>query len=532
MKTALLCLFYLSSFWAQPIYALTESTGEAPKSNRQKQGEAERNRKYQQEQWRKKKAEEEQKRAEEKKTQAENERRKNARGKYLNEFSEYPLMFSGEEPRSELEQYFNPEGNDGEPILAALRSRREGFIDRWVVLHPEQADSYQYIRENLRGTELSQVIHTALKLSPEEKLSLAEAMHNTDDISAFLAWHKERVSKVNSVITRKIQQQYAEIKDAKYARIRDALVFWRGVTLGVGGNGELKEKLPNNRFYADLNLLFWGFLRFGPYITTNPENISRYGLLTEFVIGSPRVALLLGGRAGYASAATGSGYKPTVTPGMGLEFALGLPVSLVFRYEYEVQFRGGNQYDFGHQYNVLARFRLYNDYYFSRGEMKRRDVDGPFWNRMDASAERESSTKSLLLGAHWLFGSSRNPQMGMYTIGFNLGRSQITALSLEYGFMTEGKQMTIQGHLPTMAFDVKLAGWVLKLAAGPLIRKDLPKPQVVLPVIWPQVGLELPIAPKLLARGSFGYLAYFGGDSQAAQFNQFTLGLTYSYLFD
>lgn len=531
MKIALFCLLSLMGLLALPAYAMPESPGEAPKSNRQKQGEADRIRKNQQEQWRKKQAEEKQKREDEKKAQAEKENRKITRGKYLNAFSENTLMFSGEEPRSELEQYFNPEGNDGEPIIAALRSRREGFIDRWVVLHPEQADNYQYIGENHRGAELSQVIHTALRLSPEEKLSLAEAMHNTDDISAFLVWHQKRASKVNSVITRKIQQQYAEIREAKQARIRDALVFWRGVTLGVGGNGELKERLPNNRFYADLNLLFWGFLRFGPYITTNPEIISRYGLLTEFVIGSPRFAFLLGARAGYASAATGSGYKPAVTPGAGFEFALGLPVSLVFKYEYEIQFRGGNRYDFGHQYNVFARFRFYNDYYFSRGEVKRNDVDGSFWHRKAQSVESESAAKSLSLGAHWLFGSSRNPQMGMYAIGFNLGRTRITALSLEYGFITEGKQLTIQGHLPTIAFDVKGAGLVLKLAAGPLIRKDLPRPQGVLPVIWPQVGWEFHIAPKLLAKGSFGYLAYFG-DSQAAQFNQFTLGLSYSYLFD
>jgi hypothetical protein len=505
---------------------LTESSGDAPKSNKQKEDEAARIRLYQQQQWQNRKAAEKKKREEADKAEREKRKQDEAREKYIKDITEATILFSGAESQVELARYFNALGEPSEQILRDLRARNAIFVETWIQAHPDYEQRYVYILENDNGARIQQSIDSRLRLSEEEKTSLGYALRSPD-IAAFLDWHIKRSNHVESVIPPVIDQQYLEIKKAKKDKLYDTLTFWRGASLGLGVYGEAKEGIPNTNLYADLNILFWSFLRMGPYVTAKTNAIPRYGILTEFVIGSPRLALLLGVRTGYALEAAGPNYKPTVSPSAGLEFSLGLPVSLVFKYEYEIRFLDRTQYQYDHQFNLVTRFRHYNDYYFSRGEIDHNQVDGPFWK---SNKSGRSLASSFSVEASALLGASKAANQGLYEVGVKFAKRSQTGIQLNYGLATDGENL---GHFPNIGIEFVPESFgdsmKFRLTSGTIIRPDMNSADRFSTVIWPQLAFHHKgdyMDTSLLV----GYFIYVGrGVEYSAWHNQLTLGLLFNF---
>ncbi len=381
---AILSMFYLDlGAYAKQL----EMRGEAPKTTKQKNKEELQSKRYWQEQARKKAEEEKRLKAE---REAEESRRKAeqiALNKYLVLIRDMEPGILGNESELTVEKIFLLTKGDmstGQEEMTQLMYSRETRL--LEIAKQIDAEKYEYIREHTGKLEYSRTgSNRAFEDFSRVLVTRVDQTRSIEGLFLFSPaevrkWHRNRHYAIQSLVKGELLSYYQHLKEQSSFR-----PFWRGATLGLGGIGDIttgqnmvKNILPRNYLYTDANMLFWSFLRIGPYVAGNLQNgaLEKFGGTLEFVIGGPRAALLLGSRFGGARQHPIGSLRNAITPSAGFELALGLPVALFFKYEAEFLQTDIEKFELNHQYNIGIRFRHYNDYFFSRGNLTRRQVSG------------------------------------------------------------------------------------------------------------------------------------------------------------
>lgn len=511
-----------------------ERKGEAPKTTKQKNREDNEKQLRRQKEAEKRAAEEKRKRAE---REAE-EQRQLAERILLDKWHEALLRemnqaFIGNETESVINKVFFPSSGD---LLAAEQQLRLLISTRdWRLLELAieiDAEKYAYIRNDTDTLEISRTgSGTAID---DFSRGLAYRIGRTTNAeglfifspNAVQEWHRKRNDRVRSIVQEELESYFLWLKDQRKFK-----PFWRGATLGLGsiGNFAVNEStiqniLRRNYLYADTNLLFWSFLRIGPYVAGDVQKgtLEKFGGSFEFVFGGPRAALLLGSRFGGARQHPIGSLRNAITPSAGFEVALGLPVALFFKYEAEFLQTDIGKFERNDQYNVGMRFRHYSNDYFSKAGIGRDEAVGsPIINAF--------SNLSVRIGAHFSHAPrSTIHNTGIYEIGLQTGRqTNKTGLVLGYAFTTESIDARLQRHMPHIGVTSPRIGDVTPevphmdfgIMLGPVL-EQYESDKVTMGAVWLQMRIM-----RLFSGFVFGYMLHFGTGGDFSRYNAFTFGV-------
>lgn len=506
-----------------------EMKGEAPKSSKQVEREAAQRQRFLQEQARKKKEEEKRLKAEQEAAERKRLEDQKNLNSYLQKIDRRAPNIIGTEDEATIKTIFVPAAEN-------LAAARKSIVDLSVTFDSRllkfastvDREKYAFIEKDQAqltrgktGVDILPLHDFSFFVSDEIKDSLRSdsfpAAASPDDI---MAWHAGRRRLVEALVRSRLEDYYFWLKDQRKFK-----PFWRGATLGIGVLGSvsanqntIRSTFPRQYLYIDANLLFWSFMRIGPYLAADVRkgSVDKFGGSLEFVLGSPRAALLLGSRFGRAKHEFTSIEYNAITPMIGFELALGLPIALFARYEAEFLQLSPNRFDRNDQINLGVRLRHYNETYFAGRDQARSQVSGsPLFDLFAAV--------SLRLGAHFAHApfehaTARAPRnFGIYDIGLQAGRS--TGVVMGYAFASESLEGRLQRHMPHIGVvSPRFALMDFGIMTGPVWERNGSQ-ESVLGAAWLQMRWT-----ALYFGATFGYVLHFGAGDDSIRRNMYTAG--------
>lgn len=540
-----------------------EMKGEAPKSSKQVEREAAQRQRYLQEQARKRKDEEKRLKAEREEAerrQLEDKRQLEAFHQYLHQKVVYII---GTEDGSTLASILFPHPGEIESARRSIDALSLEFEDRLLnmacTIDKVRCDDIKGDEDALKvgqagidilpARDFSKVVAGRVRAflaaatapsgvvysyAPERRkvreippaISLPEKMYiHTDFHGGMLVTSSRALTQAS------LAEWLAKRRDAVKIELREETKiyhswlknqrkfkpFWHGATLGVSGlqtiapnQNTVGSTFPRGYLYVDANLLFWSFMRLGPYLAADVRkgSVDKFGGSLEFVLGSPRAALLLGSRFGRAKHEFTSIEYNAITPMIGFELAFGLPIALFARYEAEFLQLSPNRFDRNDQINVGVRLRHYNETYFAGGDISRQDVSGsPILDVF--------STISLRLGAHFAHSPISSPRnLALYDIGL-----QTTGMVIGYAFASERFEGRLQRHMPHIGVvSPRFALMDFGIMTGPVWERNGSQ-ESVLGAAWLQMRWT-----ALYFGATFGYVLHFGAGDDSIRRNMYTAG--------